>query len=218
MSAIRNQPSRAATRNARERRIVEVTRALFDERGMQDARIERIARRAGINKAQIYRHFASKEELFVLTITRYLAEIEALLNAVDEETGEPRERLRRGFESFAEYGVEHPAFLDCALSLLRQPAEELRAQVSEAVWLRLGGAMVACIGWLAELLQELGVAQPDLRANQLYLQAIGVLHLARSGVGLRAIATGVAETFPVNAEDVRTACVQLALDAVPTNR
>jgi AcrR family transcriptional regulator len=210
--ATTHQP-RAAVRRARERKIVDATRALFDERGMQGARIDRIARRVGINKALIYRHFACKEELFVLTITRYLAEIIALLEAVNEETGDPPERLRRGFAAFAEYGIEHPAFLDGALSLLRQPAEDLREQVSDAVWLRLGRAMGACVGWLADVLRDLGVADPDLRANGLYLQAIGVLHLARSGVGVREIAPGAAEPFPVSAEEVRAACVQLALDA-----
>ena len=88
MVPVTQQP-RAALRRARERKIVDATRALFDERGMQEARIDRIARRVGINKALIYRHFASKEELFVLTITRYLAEINALLEAVDEETSDP---------------------------------------------------------------------------------------------------------------------------------
>ncbi|MGZ4295403.1 MAG: TetR/AcrR family transcriptional regulator, partial [Solirubrobacteraceae bacterium] len=93
---------RAAIRRARERKIVDATRALFDERGTQDARIDHIARRVGINKAIIYRHFASKEELFALTTTRYLAEINALLEAIDEETSDAPERLRRGFESFAD--------------------------------------------------------------------------------------------------------------------
>ncbi len=204
---------RAAIRRARERKIVDATRALFDERGMQDARIDRVARRAGINKALIYRHFASKEELFALTITRYLAEIDAMLDAVNAEGGDATERLRRGFEGFADYGIDHPAFLDCALSLLRQPAEDLRAQVSDAVWLRLGQAMSACIGWLADLLRELGVAEPDLRANQLYLEAIGALHLARSGVGLRVSSRGTAQAFPVTAEEVRAGCVRIALSA-----
>ena len=35
-----------------------------------------------------------------------------LLEAVDEQTGEAAERLRRGFKAFADYGIEHPAFLD----------------------------------------------------------------------------------------------------------
>ena len=51
------------------------TRALFDERGMQDAPIEEIARAVGIARGLIYRHFSSKEELFVLTVTDYLAEL-----------------------------------------------------------------------------------------------------------------------------------------------
>ena len=208
---------RAAIRRARERKIVDATRALFDERGTQDARVDRIARRVGINKALIYRHFASKEELFALTTTRYLAEINALLEAIDEETSDAPERLRRGFEAFADYGIEHPAFLDCALSLLRQPAKHLRAQLSDTVLLRLGQGTGACITWLADVLDNLGVAEPDLRANQLYLQAIGVLHLARSGVGLREIAPDQAEAFPVSAEEVRAACVQLALAAAATN-
>ncbi|MGZ6670261.1 MAG: TetR/AcrR family transcriptional regulator, partial [Solirubrobacteraceae bacterium] len=137
---------RAAGRRAREREIVEATRALFDERGKQDARIDQIARRAGINKALIYRHFASKEELFALTTTRYLAEISVLLDAVKEQTSDASARLRRGFEVFADYGIEHPAFIDGALSLVRQPAEELREQVSDAVWLRLGRTLGACTG------------------------------------------------------------------------
>jgi AcrR family transcriptional regulator len=204
-------------RRVREREILDATRALFDERGAQDARIDHIARQVGINKALIYRHFASKEELFALTTTRYLADINALLDAVDEQTSEAADRLRGGFEAFADYGIEHPAFLDCALSLLRQPVEALRAQLSDTVWLRLGREAGACVGWLAGVLSDLGVADPDLRANQLYLQAIGVLHLARSGAGLRVRAGAMAQRFPVSAEQVRAACVQLALAAAGTS-
>ena len=53
----------------------------------------------------------------------------------------------------------------------------------------------------------------DLVANQLYLQAIGVLHLARSGVAVREDTPGVPAGFPVSAERVRVACVQGALAA-----
>jgi hypothetical protein len=85
------------------------------------------------------------------------------------------------------------------------------------VLLRLGQGTGACIRWLGDVLDNLGVAEPDLRANQLYLQAIRVLHLARSGVGLREIAPDQAEASPVSAEEVRAACVQLALAAAATN-
>ena len=58
------------------------------------------------------------------------------------------------------------------------------------------------------------MAEPDLRANQLYLQALGILHLARSGVGLRRSGPGAAQAFAVGVDDVRSACVELALGAV----
>src|SRR4051794_41576172 len=72
--------SPVATRSsprARERTVIEVTRRLFDERGLQDAPVEEIARAASINRALIYRSFASKEELFILTVTHYLDELTA---------------------------------------------------------------------------------------------------------------------------------------------
>ena len=59
--------------------------------------------------------------------------------------------------------------------------------------------------------------EPDLRANQLYLQAIGVLHLSRSGSGLRQVAPGLAQPFAISAAEMRAACVQLALAAVGTD-
>ena len=57
----------------REQDIVDATRALFDERGMQEVPIDDIARAVGLSRALIYRHFSSKEELLILTVTRYLA-------------------------------------------------------------------------------------------------------------------------------------------------
>ena len=211
-----SRQSRAAVHRERERQIVDATRALFDESGRQDARIDRIAHRVGINKALVYRHFVSKEELFALTTTRYLAEINALLDAVDGQELSPSKRLSRGFEAFADYGIEHPAFLDCALSLVREPAE-LQEQVSDVVLMRLSQATAAWIGWLADVLHDLDVREPQLRANQLYLQAIGVLHLARAGAGLRQVAPGLAQPFAVTTDEVRSACVRLALAAAGTD-
>ena len=66
-------------RRAREREILDATRALFDARGVRDAQIEDIARAVGVNRAIIYRHFTGKEELFALTLVGYLDDLEARL-------------------------------------------------------------------------------------------------------------------------------------------
>lgn len=46
-------------------RILETARALFAERGFDGATVGAIARRAGIAEGTIYRHFESKEDLFI---------------------------------------------------------------------------------------------------------------------------------------------------------
>jgi AcrR family transcriptional regulator len=203
--------TRATARRERERDIVEATRALFDERGVQDAPMEDIARAVGINKALIYRHFASQEELFVLTVTHYLAELQARFDEVDE-TLEPLAQLREVSERYVAFCLEYPAFLDCALSLMRRPYAELLDTVSEAVLFRLGQAMSACLSRLSRVLAagaEQGVfrdTDPDFLANHLYAQGLGAMHLARVSAGVRELAPGVPQMFPIEAAEVaRTA-------------
>nr|MDQ3851101.1 TetR/AcrR family transcriptional regulator [Actinomycetota bacterium] len=209
-------------RRTRVREIVAATRALFDERRRQDAPIEDIARAVGINKALIYRHFASKEELFVAAVTLYLDELAERLRGVDPGLDHVA-RLREGWERYAGFCLEYPAFLDCALSLMRRPLEELEARVPEAIWLRLGQAMSACLGPLSAILAAgardgvFEVDDPDFVANRLYVQTLGTMHLARIGAGVRGVAPGGAglpQTFGIDARRVRDACVADVLAAV----
>ncbi|MDQ3676511.1 MAG: TetR/AcrR family transcriptional regulator [Actinomycetota bacterium] len=206
-------------RRTRERDIVAATRVLFDERGLQDAPIEEIARAVGINKALIYRHFGSKDELFVATVTLYLDELAERLRGVNGELPGV-ERLRDGWGRYADFCLEYPAFLDCALSLMRRPADELRELVTDAIWLHLGQAMSACIGPLASILTAgaeegaLDVDDPDFAANRLYAQTLGTMHLARVGAGVRITADGMPAAVPIDAGRVRDACVADALAAV----
>ncbi len=196
-------PPAATTRNQRERDLVEATRALFDERGLQDAPMDEIARAVGINKALIYRVFASKEELFVLTVTHYLDELRRVAAGSAD--------LRAALDHFTRFCLRYPAFLDCALSLMRRPADELRERVSEGVWLRLGRSMAACLAPLARILADEGAEDPDFTANRLYTQVLGTMHLARIGLGVREAAPGVPGAFPLDPEAVRAACVEDAL-------
>ena len=188
----------------RERQLVRATRELFDKRGMQDAPVEEIARSVGIARGLIYRQFSSKEELYVLTVTDYLAELAA---AMDGATGP--DPLAARTEAFGRFCVRYPAFADCALSIMRRPAADLRGKVSESVWLRLGDGMARCIVPLSDVLRERGVADPDFTANALWTQGLGLMHLARIRVGMR---TGPA-LFAVDPEDVVQRLVQTALAA-----
>src|SRR5213596_1528507 len=138
-----SQPT--SMRRAREQDLVRATRALFDERGMQDAPIEEIARAVGIARGLIYRQFSSKEELFVLTVTDYLAELDGILGSASSSELQPVEQLEAWAQAFVAFFLRYPAFLDCALSLMHKPARELREGLSDSVWLRLGRGIAGCV-------------------------------------------------------------------------
>ena len=212
----RRHSTRRERRRDRERAIIATTRALFDERGRRDAPVDEIARAAGLNKALIYRSFDSKEEIFVLTVTDYLSELEARAAAL-HHPGDPVARAAPGVRVYVDFCLDYPAFLDCALGAHAAAGAELRERVSGAVWFRLGRSMAACLGPLERLLaagSEIGlfaVDDPAFTANRLYTQVLGSMHLRTVGVGVREAAPGVAETFAIAPERVRDSCIETRL-------
>jgi AcrR family transcriptional regulator len=212
--------SPTSMRRERERDLVRATRALFDERGMQDAPIEEIARAVGIARGLIYRHFSSKEELYVLTVTDYLGELEGVLAEASSAELGPVAQLEAWARAYADFCLRYPAFLDCALSLMHRPARELREALSDSVWLRLGQSIASCVVHVSEILREgvrdgtFSVEDPDYMANVLWTQILGATHLARIRVGVRQVAPGIPELFSVEPDQVARTCVASALATV----
>ncbi|CAN5210058.1 hypothetical protein BH24ACT23_BH24ACT23_06950 [soil metagenome] len=205
-------------RQIRERELIEATRALFDERGMQEAPIEAIAKSVGIARGLIYRQFSSKEELYVATVTDYLRELAEDLDAAEAEAGpDPVIRLERMADAYAGFCERYPAFLDSALAIMRRPAQELQKIVSELIWLRLGQGMADCIDHVARILRAgnergvFAVEDPDFLANMLWTQMLGAMNLARIQVGMRRAENGLPELFRIEAAQVVRACVDSAL-------
>jgi AcrR family transcriptional regulator len=208
--------ARRRRRDSRERAIVAATRTLFEEHGLQDARVDDIARAAGLNKALIYRAFSSKDEIFALTATSYLDELRDL-TAEAESVSDGVQRLREILTVFADFCVTYPAFLDCGLSLLRRPAVELREILPDAAWFRVSRAVGRCVGVVQRAL-ELGVEQRTIEvedagflAGRLLTQMMGSLHLSRSGVSLREPMPGAVIAVVLEPKQVRDACIRDAL-------
>jgi AcrR family transcriptional regulator len=212
----------AARRRQREREILDATRQLFDERGVSEAQIEDIARAVGINRAIVYRHFIGKEELFALTLVGYLDELRVRLGAAAEGKA-PSAALAAIVSEFVDYGVEFPAFVDCAQTLMRRRGAELFDQLSESALLRLGRAMSGCLATLSDVIEEgvaageFRVAEPVLLANMLYATGLGALQIARVGIVVRESSPGVPGISSVDTEQVRehliTSALALAADS-----
>lgn len=196
------------SRRSRELDLVRATRRVFDTRGIDDAPIDDVAREAGLNKAVIYRHFGSKEELYADTLATYLNDLRSRL---DVGSGPPSEALADLVRRFTRFCMEYPAFTKLALQMMREPIDKLRPRVSDAVLLRLGEAMAGCLAVVAATLDALGVDDPDRLANFLFARCLGLVQLGRLGAGVRLGAQGVPELFPISAAEVERQCVADAL-------
>ncbi len=208
----------ATRRREREAEILAATRRLFDERGVREAQIEDIARAVGINRAIVYRHFTGKEELFALTVVGYLDELrDRLAEAAGDGSAPARERLTAVTSAFVDYGLAHPAFVDCAQTLMRRTGPELLEEISEGALFRLGRGITGCLSILSAVLEagnasgDFEVEDPVLLANTLYASGLGALQLARVGILVKEAAPGIPTVGEVSAEQVRDYLVATAL-------
>jgi AcrR family transcriptional regulator len=106
---------RADARHNRQRVLV-AARDVFAEHGT-DAPVSLIARRAGVGKGTIYRHFPAKEQLFAAVIADRLSELaEAARRSLT--TGDPTTALFSLIEQLVDEASSSRAMADA----LRQPA------------------------------------------------------------------------------------------------
>lgn len=207
-------------RREREKEIISATRALFDETGVREAQIEDIAKAVGINRAIVYRHFSGKEELFALVLADYLDELRGAMVEADDGDPAPTARLERLVGAFVDYGVTHPAFIDCAQALMRRRGDELLREISENALFRLGRGISGCLAVLQAALQTgvdagvFRVENPTLLANTLYASGLGALQLARVGILVTESSPGTPTVGEVSADQVRAYLVDSALALV----
>jgi len=207
----------AVRRRAREAEIIKATRQLFDERGVRDAQIEDIARAVGINRAIVYRHFTGKEEIFALTLVDYLDELRTALTAADVASDAAPHRLAAVVGAFVEYGVSHPAFVDCAQALMRRRGPELFDEISESAMFRLGRAMTGAMAPLRRVFEDgnaagdFHVANPVLLANLFYGTGLGALQLAHVGLSVAEASPGVPTVGTISPDQVRDHLVTSAI-------
>src|SRR5438094_5710347 len=84
-------------------RILAAAAAEFAERGFAGARVDRIARRARVNKAMLYYHFRSKQALYRTLLRRHFSLAADRFRAIAAGAESPPEKLDRvvvGLASF----------------------------------------------------------------------------------------------------------------------
>jgi len=94
--------------NGRALRIVTAAREEFAKRGFAGARVEQIARRAGVNKQLLFYYYHSKRGLFQAVLGQAAGELEGALAALASPAGRPLERLHHALAAQFEFLARHP--------------------------------------------------------------------------------------------------------------
>lgn len=112
----------ARTRQA----ILEAATAEFAEFGINGARIDAIAERAGLNKRLLYYYYGNKEDLFQAVLERAYQDIRSAENELHLDEIDPVEAIRRLVSFTWHYYHAHPEFLSLLNSENLRRAEHLK--------------------------------------------------------------------------------------------
>ncbi|HVP03675.1 MAG TPA: TetR/AcrR family transcriptional regulator [Solirubrobacteraceae bacterium] len=160
-------PRRRLSAAERRDELLDAASEVFARSGYHGASLDEIAAAAGVSKALIYEHFASKRELHAELVARHASEIFRRLQANAETGATGEERLRGGVDAFLSFVEQHR---EAWRALFRDAADP---EVAEAI----AGVRTQAIGVVAALMaaepdrHESPQVTPDQRALFLEAQA-----------------------------------------------
>ncbi|MFW6066961.1 MAG: TetR/AcrR family transcriptional regulator [Myxococcota bacterium] len=167
-------PEQTTTKDA----ILEAAVHEFAERGLDGVRMEHVARRAGCNKALVYRHFGDRHRLFDAALQRRFSDRRALLDELPEDFGEL-------LVFWAEESRKDPVFMKM---ILREALEFRGDEPPHASFRRR--YYRDQVGLLRRL-QEQGRIDPGLDVEMLFIALLAVVTLTTALPQIVTLATGL---------------------------
>lgn len=93
------------------RALLQAARAAFAASGLTGARVDDIARGAGVNKQLVYHYFGSKEGLYTAVLADVYAEIRSREQQLELARLPAEEAMRRLIEFSFDFLADHPEFV-----------------------------------------------------------------------------------------------------------
>jgi AcrR family transcriptional regulator len=172
------RPGEAGTRD----RIADAARRLFAERGFDRTSVRAVAAEAGVDPALVHHYFGTKQRLFIEAVDFPIDAVSAIETLSVGDVNDAGERLVR----FALRLWDDPAVLPRLLGVLRSAVtDEEAAKLLGVLFTRQGPV---------QLVRVLGADQPDLRAELVGTQLVG-LAVARHVLRVEPLASADHETI-----------------------
>jgi AcrR family transcriptional regulator len=100
------KPRKRLAADARKALIVDAAGRLFGERGFDGTRLDDVAAAAGVTKPIVYRHFETKQDLYLALLARHRDDLERFGPAIPPD-GTIQERIRAVLEVWVTYVEGH---------------------------------------------------------------------------------------------------------------
>jgi AcrR family transcriptional regulator len=101
-------PRDAALPPSSRNKILDVSEALFAQRGFAGVGMREVAEAAGLGKSSLFHHFRSKAQLYYEVLGRELERIRGRLDAALTREAPPRARLESWVDALVDALAEHP--------------------------------------------------------------------------------------------------------------
>ncbi len=111
MASIRPEPPPLVTPKGREA-ILDAATTLFAQHGFNDADTQALAEKLGVGKGTLYRHFASKRELFLAAVDRVMRRMREHIDASTAEVDAPLDRLAVAIRAYLDFFASQPEYVE----------------------------------------------------------------------------------------------------------
>ena len=151
----------------------------FAARGLSGARVDRIARQAGVNKRMIYHYFGNKDGLYLAALERVYEGLRGTERTLDLAGLEPQAAIRRLVEFNFDYSLRHPELISLISNENLHRARHLRRSRKIR---DLHSPLVVLIGDILRRGVAAGVFRRGLDPVELYvtMAAVSFFYLSNS--------------------------------------
>ena len=186
------RPRDTAGRSRRRQAILDSATIVFAERGYVDAEMQAIADHLNVGKGTLYRHFMTKESLFLAVVDAAMVRLRQQIDEAADESSAPLDQIASGVRAYLSFFRNHPEVVE----LLIQERAHFRDRKQSTYFLHQDQAMNRWEALYLQLIKD-GIVRPvpvesilEVISNVLY-GSMFANHLSRASNSLEEQCGGV---------------------------
>ena len=159
--------------DASQQRILAAATEVFAAQGLDGARVDDIAERAGINKRMLYHYFGNKDDLFGAVLDQLYETICRNSAALDLDTGTAPDAVRRLVDFVVDFYLDNPH----AITLLNDENLHKARHLKNSANVRsIHRPFEEMIGRVLARGVESGDFRPGIKPARLYISIVGLTY------------------------------------------